>query len=66
MGSRENSFAVFDAGISADRLYGFERFILQSLQSGQAKVTFLLKGHVLEGTSALARLPDTVLWLSVT
>jgi hypothetical protein len=35
-------------GISANLLYGFERFMLQSIQSGHVKVTFLLKGHVLE------------------
>jgi hypothetical protein len=31
-------------GVSANLLYGFERFILQNVQSGHVKVTFLLKG----------------------
>jgi hypothetical protein len=39
-------------GVSVNLLYGFERFILQSVQTGHAKVTFLLKGHVLERRSA--------------
>jgi hypothetical protein len=36
--------AVFHE-VSADRLYGFERFILQSVQSGHAKMTFEREGH---------------------
>jgi hypothetical protein len=34
--------------VSADCVHGFERFILQSVQSGHVKVTFLLKGYFLE------------------
>jgi Double zinc ribbon/Adenylate and Guanylate cyclase catalytic domain len=33
-------------GVSANCLYGFERFILQSLQSGYVKVTFEREGHL--------------------
>src|SRR5919108_5156166 len=31
--------------VSANRLYGFERFILQSVRSSHVKMTFLLKGR---------------------
>jgi hypothetical protein len=33
-------------GVSADRLYGFERFILQSLQSNDIKAAFEREGHL--------------------
>jgi uncharacterized membrane protein len=34
-----------DDGISANLLYGFERFILQSVQSGHVKMTFSAHRH---------------------
>ena len=33
--------------------HGFERFNLQSVQSGHVKVTFLLEGHFLETQKTL-------------
>jgi hypothetical protein len=32
-------------GVSVNRLYGFEQFILQSIQSGYGKVTFEREGQ---------------------
>jgi hypothetical protein len=48
--------------VSANRLYGFERFNLQSVQSGHVKVTFLLKCHFLEKTlpSRISGLPSVI------
>jgi hypothetical protein len=37
---------VLRYGVSANLLYGFERFILQSVQSDHVKVTFSGEGHV--------------------
>jgi hypothetical protein len=34
------------SGVSVNRLYGCERFILQSIQSGHVNVTFEREGHV--------------------
>jgi hypothetical protein len=36
---------AWGVAVSADRLYGFERFILQSVQSGHVKMTFERKGQ---------------------
>ena len=36
---------VLPFGLSANRLYGFEPFILRSVQSGHLKMTFLKERH---------------------
>jgi hypothetical protein len=50
-------FLHLGLAVSANRRYGFERFILQNLQSGYVKVTFLRKSHVGERTSSPISLP---------
>jgi hypothetical protein len=37
--------------VSANRLYGFERFILQRAQNGHAKVTFEREGRLESGST---------------
>jgi hypothetical protein len=45
-------FVVLMVGVSANLLYGFERFILQSVRSGHVKLTFEREGR-LESESTL-------------
>jgi hypothetical protein len=40
-----------EGGVSANRLYGFEQFILQSVQSGHVKVTFEREGRLESGST---------------
>ncbi len=39
------SFTYLGSAVSANRLYGFERFILQNVQGSHMKMTFLKERH---------------------
>jgi hypothetical protein len=47
-------------GVSANLLYGFEQFILQSVQSGHVKVTFSREGHLFASALCVQRLIQIV------